>query len=106
MELANIKVQEKINMHKQLNRFENVVDEMKGLVIEKRNESNSIKDDDGEEDKENDDDRKEDEENYDYDNEKPMAKCYDFGFLHSKLIKSAFCCFRKPTHRYRLLYTA
>ena len=45
-----MKVQEKINMHKQLNRFENVVDEMKGLVIEKRNESNSIKDDDGEED--------------------------------------------------------
>ena len=53
-----MKVQEKINMHKQLNRFENVVDEMKGLVIEKRNETNSIKDDDGEEDKEYDDDGK------------------------------------------------
>ena len=92
-----MKVQEKINMHKQLNRFENVVDEMKGLVIEKRNESNSIKDDDGEEDKEYNNDGKGDEENYDSVDEM-AAECYDLGFLHSKLIKNVFCCLTETQH--------
>ena len=40
MELANFKVQEKILMKKQLNRYENVLDEMKGVVCQMRKESN------------------------------------------------------------------
>ena len=56
MELANIKVQEKINMNKQLGRFENVLGEMKEIGTEF------------------------------------VAKCYDLGFLQSKLIKNVVCC--------------
>ena len=82
MELANIKVQEKINMNKQINRFENVLGEMKGIVM--RNDEDDDKYHDITEDKE-DDDEEDDEDQF-------AAKCYDLGFLKSKLIKNVVCC--------------
>ena len=57
-------------MNKQLNRFDNVMNEMTGVVSEIKDETRSD---------ENDEDQ-------------PAAKFYDLGFLHSKIIKNVFCC--------------
>ena len=81
MALASVKVQEKILMNKQLCRFENVVGEMKesnrGNINETKTEENV---------KETLHVEYEDYEDH------FAAKCYDLGFLQSKLIKNVVCC--------------
>ena len=77
IELAGVKVQEKIKTNKQLNRFDIVLNEMTGVVSEIKDETRS--DDDNDEDQ-------------------PVAKFYELGFLHSKVIKKVFCCLTENQH--------
>ena len=63
-------------MNKQLNHFDNVLNEVTGVVSKNKDETRSD---------ENDEDQ-------------PAAKFYDLGFLHSKIIKNVFCCLTENQH--------
>ena len=73
-------------MNKQLNYFDNVLNEVTGVVSKNKDETRSD---------ENDEDQ-------------PAAKFYDLGFLHSKIIKNVFCCLTENQHiginQYHLVY--
>ena len=87
-----MKVQEKILMRKQISRFEDVLDQMKGVVSEKVNETKTDEEINEENVQEILMENEVSEEKNEDDGDIFAAKRYDLGFLHSKIIKKVFCC--------------
>ena len=87
-----MKVQEKILMRKQISRFEDVLDQMKGVGSEKVNETKTDEEINEENVQEILMENEVSEEKNEDDGDIFATKHYDLGFLHSKIIKKVFCC--------------